>query len=80
VGTEVNNFYDYVYKFDDGTIPLELMSERLGAGKDTYAGVIPHILDNTFGNISKIESETGLFMVGAYGDYAEIAKKFAGIL
>lgn len=57
VGTKVNDFYDDVYKFNDGTLPSDEKDSKLGEGKEKYVGAIPHILENTFSDVDTMESQ-----------------------
>jgi hypothetical protein len=75
----VNNFYTDVYKFNDGTIPNgdDLEQYKLGNGTDKYPGVIPFMLQNSFGTVEKMNSEKGVLNLWAYGELQEVQKSMA---
>ena len=80
VGTKVNDFYDDVYKFNDGTLPSDEKDSKLGEGKEKYVGAIPHILENTFSDVDTMESQKWFFTICTYQDWTEIKKQFATLI
>gem|GEM_PF-6875189 len=57
IGNNVNEFYDKIYSFNDGSLPEGMTDARLGKGEEKYAGAIPHILENSFSSIDDMETQ-----------------------
>lgn len=77
MGNNVNEFYDKVYTFNDGSIPEGINDAKLWKGKEKYAWAIPHILDNSFSSIDNMESEKWFFMTCSYAERNDIKKSFS---
>ncbi len=80
LGNKVNDVYDEVYKFNDGTMPTWLEDAKLGKWKEKYEGAIPHILENQFAKIDDMEGQRWLFTICTYGTITEIKKAFSGLI
>ena len=55
-------------------------SSALGAGKDTYPWVIPHVLDNSFGSIDDIQSLNGIKNLLVMKERVDIKEYFKDLI
>jgi len=78
--SNVNGFYDSIYKFNDWTMPEWLGEYTLGTGKEKYVWAIPHVLNNSFSSLEKLNDKESLFKLCAYGKIAEVTRWFSELI